>query len=56
MMKYRGGHYCRKVRSSGLILMIVGLLLLLCFLPQWVWVSVLGLVLISVGFLMWRFS
>ena len=55
MTRFRGGQ-CRKIRSSGPVLMIVGLLLLMCFLPKWVWVSVLGLVLISVGFLMWRFS
>lgn len=46
---------CPKIRSAGLVLMIAGLLLILLFMPGWVWVSVLGLLLISIGFLMWRF-
>lgn len=46
---------CPKIRSASIVLMIVGVLLLLCFLPRWVWANVLGLLLISVGFLLWRF-
>ena len=31
-------------------------LLFLIFVPDWVWTSALGVVLISVGFLLWRFG
>lgn len=45
---------CR-AKLLGIILMIVGVLLILLFVPCWVWTSVLGILLISVGFLIWRF-
>ena len=35
---------------------IVGALLFLIFVPRWVWTSALGIVLISVGYLLWRFG
>ena len=47
----RGG----KRQALGLIMMIVGALLLLIFVPRWVWIGALGAVLISVGFLLWCF-
>ena len=52
---------CRYARGSGqrlvgIALMIVGALLFLIFVPRWVWTSALGVVCISVGFLLWRFS
>ena len=37
-------------------LMIVGALMFLLFVPKWVWASALGVVLISVGFVLWRFG
>ena len=40
----------------GISLMIIGLLMFLIFVPRWVWTSALGIVLISVGFLLWRFG
>lgn len=43
-------------RTAGIVLMVVGLLLFLIFVPRWVWTSALGVVLISVGFLLWRFG
>ncbi len=43
-------------RLAGIALMIVGALLFLIFVPRWVWTSALGVVCISVGFLLWRFS
>ena len=42
-------------RAAGVALMIVGALIFLIFVPRWVWTSALGVVLISVGFLLWRF-
>ena len=51
---YRPGS--RGPRILGLALMIVGALVFLIFVPRWVWSSALGVVLISVGFLLWRFS
>lgn len=43
-------------RALGLVLMIVGALMMLIFVPRWVWTGALGIVFISVGFLLWRFS
>ena len=43
-------------RVVGIVLMIVGALMFLIFVPRWVWTSALGICLISVGFLLWRFS
>ena len=39
-------------RVAGIVLMAVGVLMFLIFVPRWVWTSAL----ISVGFLMWRFG
>ena len=58
------GLYCGKkagaggggTRIAGIVLMIVGALLFLIFVPKWVWTSALGIVFISVGFLLWRFG
>ena len=43
-------------KVAGIALMIVGALMFLLFVPRWVWASALGIVLISVGFLLWRFG
>ena len=43
-------------RAVGIALMAVGGLMLLIFVPRWVWTGALSIVLISVGFLLWRFS
>ena len=43
-------------RVAGAIMMIVGALTLLIFVPRWVWTGALSILLISVGFLLWRFS
>ena len=45
-----------KSRVIGIILMAVGVLVLLLFVPYWVWTSVLAVLLISIGFLIWRFG
>ena len=50
----RGGWSGRKL--AGVALMIVGALMFLIFVPRWVWTAALGVVFISVGFLLWRFS
>ena len=50
----RGGD--AKGRIAGAILMAVGILVLLLFVPCWVWTSVLAILLISIGFLVWRFN
>ena len=42
-------------RVLGIILMIAGALMLLIFVPRWVWTGALSVVMISVGFLLWRF-
>ena len=43
-------------RVAGIVLMIVGALMFMIFVPRWVWTSALGVCLISVGFLLWRFG
>ena len=55
--------FCRKQtrqgrsisRIVGVALMIVGALMLLIFVPHWVWTGFLAVLLISVGFLLYRF-
>lgn len=51
---YRPGR--RGSRVAGAVLMVVGALVFLIFVPRWVWSSALGICLISVGYLMWRFG
>ena len=46
----------RKLKAASVVLMIAGVLLLVCFLPGWMWGTVLGIALISASFLLWRFS
>ena len=43
-------------KIAGIILMVAGGLMLLIFVPRWVWTGALAVVMISVGFLLWRFS
>ena len=58
------GRYCRgsgtggnsRSKLIGVVLMAVGVLVLLLFVPYWVWTSVLAVLLISIGFLIWRFN
>ena len=42
-------------KIAGIAMMIAGALLLLIFVPHWVWTGALGILLISLGFLLWRF-
>ena len=50
-----GGRGFGGAKTAGILLMIVGALLFLLFVPRWVWTSALGVVFICVGFLLWRF-
>ena len=56
MRRNCGGNGGRGARIAGNALMIAGALLFLLFVPKWVWASALGIVCVSVGFLLWRFS
>ena len=51
-----GGSGNRGSKILGIVLMAIGVLVLLLFVPYWVWTSVLAVLLISIGFLIWRFS
>ena len=50
-----GGQRSGISKWFGLGLMLVGVVLLLFSLPGWLWTSVLAMLLISAGFLLWRF-
>ncbi len=52
----RSGGSASRARIAGLVLIGVGALVLLLFVPYWVWTSVLAILLISIGFLIWRFG
>jgi len=51
-----GGNGNHTTRIAGLVLMAAGLIILLLSVPSWLWASVLGILLISVGYLIWRFG
>jgi len=51
-----GGRNRSGARILGAVLMAVGLLMFLLFVPCWVWTSVLAVLLVSIGFLIWRFN
>ena len=46
----------RLTRIIGIVLMGAGFLILLLSMPGWMWATLVGIVLISVGFLCWRFG
>ena len=57
MRKYcTGSGSDSRARIIGIVLMALGVLALLLFVPYWVWTSVLAVLLISIGFLVWRFN
>ena len=56
MRKYCTGGGNSRAKIIGIVLMALGALALLLFVPCWVWTSVLAVLLISIGFLVWRFS
>ena len=43
-------------KAAGVVLMVIGALMFLIYVPRWVWTSALGIIFISVGFLLWRFE
>lgn len=56
------GMSCRPTRQKskvpkivGIALMAAGALMLLIFVPHWVWTGFLAVLMISVGFLLYRF-
>ena len=51
-----GGGSGNRMGIVGIALMVIGFLMFLIFVPRWVWTSALGVVFISVGFLIWRFA
>lgn len=51
-----GGSGNRTTKAIGLALMAAGLLILLLSVPSWMWATLLGVMLISIGFLIWRFG
>ena len=58
-MRNRCGHVRRRAsaaRLAGAAMMAAGGLMLLILVPRWVWTGALSLLLISLGFLLWRFS
>ena len=44
-----------RARTAGGILMLAGTILLILSLPSWFWFTGLGLLLVGVGYLLWRF-
>lgn len=40
---------CLLKRVIGFFLIVVGVIMLICFMPYWMWLSLLGLVLIGAG-------
>ena len=55
------GRFCfygkgRGVKTIGVVLMGAGFLILLLSVPSWMWASITGIVLVSIGFLFWRFG
>ena len=58
-MRNRCGTGRRRVSAAklaGAVMMAAGALMLLIFVPRWVWTGAMGILLISTGFLLWRFS
>ena len=53
---YRTNSGGNGTRIAGVALMLIGALMFLIFVPKWVWTSALGIVFISIGFMLWRFG
>lgn len=48
-----GNCILRRIIASFLI--AIGIILLICFLPYWMWLAILGIILVAVGiFVLWR--
>ncbi len=44
------GGNCLVKKVIGVFLIFIGVIMLICFMPYWMWLSFLGLVLMGVGF------
>ena len=42
-------------RVAGIALMIIGVILLPVVVPRWFWTAIVAILLISAGYLIWRF-
>ncbi len=42
-----GNFLFRKI--IGFFLIVLGVIMIICFMPSWVWLSILGVVLVAVG-------
>ena len=46
---------CIMRRIIAFFLIAIGVILLICFLPYWMWLAILGAILVCVGiFVLWR--
>lgn len=52
----RKSRRCSAQRPIGLILMVSGAIVLLFCVPEWLWTAFIGIALIAVGFLCWRYG
>mgnify|MGYP000940633668 FL=1 len=40
---------CWAKRIAGICLIVIGIIMMICFMPYWLWLSLLGIVLIGAG-------
>ena len=40
---------CWAKRIAGICLIVIGIIMMICFMPYWLWLSLLGVVLIGAG-------
>jgi len=43
-------------RIAGVVLMITGIIILLAVVPRWFWTALAAILIISAGYLIWRFA
>ncbi len=46
----------KALRIAGILLLICGILLVFCCIPAWVWLALLGVLLMAAGFVLLRIS
>lgn len=47
---------CTGLRTAGIALMLLGIILLLWVVPCRFWLAMLGTILLIIGFLLWKFG
>jgi hypothetical protein len=52
MFCFNGGSHNPFNKIIGICLIVVGLILVLCFMPGWLWCAFIGIVMIVIGILM----